>query len=80
MSAFENFHPSAENISSLNFSCIRPQRRGARNSCRNALGKGGDHHAEGVGEHMEAALCGKITAKVELDWSLLEHNTVHSPF
>lgn len=80
MSAFEDLPPSPETIFLLIFSCIRPQRRGARNSCRNALGEGGDHHAEGVGQHLEAALCGTITAKVELNVSLLEHNTVHPPF
>lgn len=67
MSAFEQLHPSPESIILLNFSCIRLQRRGAGNSCRNALGEGGDHHAERVGEHMEAALCGKITAESEAE-------------
>lgn len=67
MSAFEKLHLSPESISLLNFSCIRLQRRGTGNSCRNAPGEGGDHHAEGVGEYMEAALCGKITAESEVE-------------
>lgn len=37
------------------------QRRGGCAVCRDALGERGDHHFEGVGKHMEAALRGKKT-------------------
>lgn len=42
------------------------QRWGGSDVCRDALGEGGDHHTEGMGKHMEAALCGKITGKNSL--------------
>lgn len=41
------------------FMCAWPQRWGGGGACRDAAGEGGDHHTEGVGKHMEAALCGK---------------------
>lgn len=58
------------------------QRRGGGDVSGDALGEGGDHHAEGVGQHMEAAFCGNITRKISqcrIYASVSVGNTIHLP-
>lgn len=45
------------------YASVRLQKWGGGDVSRDAPGEGGDHHTEGVGKHMEAALCGKKKIK-----------------
>lgn len=60
------------------------QRRGGGDVSGDALGEGGDHHPEGVGQHMEAAFCGNIAGKIlrcrhEYMYIVSVSNIIHLP-